>query len=81
MASSDAAREVVDVSTLRASWRIVATEDTPRALQLAVSTLMRGLMVGLFLSDHGEAPPAGGQGCGGLDRYDPSSCIKGYFTA
>ncbi len=52
VASSDAAREVVDVSTLRASWRIVATEDTPRALQLAVSTLMRGLMVGLFLSDH-----------------------------
>ena len=60
VASSEAARHVVDVSNLRESWRIVATQDTPRAFRLAVTTLMRGLAVGLFLSDLPEGPTARG---------------------
>ena len=34
------------MSNLRESWRIVATQDTPRAFRLAVTTLMRGLRWG-----------------------------------
>lgn len=49
--ASEAASEVVDVSVLRSAWRIVAEEDSPRAFRLAVTTLTRGLMAGLFVAE------------------------------
>ncbi len=49
--ASGPAADVVDARLLRRTWEIVRTEDTPESFRLAVTTLTRGLMAGLFVAE------------------------------
>jgi asparagine synthase (glutamine-hydrolysing) len=41
----------LDIGKMRGSWRLIQSQDTAEAYSLAVTTLTRGLMAGLFLAN------------------------------